>query len=61
MMKQLFDAWKKAGLSENIERTKIMSNTTDSGFELDGNSIEKVEDYKYLRSIFNSTTEKENK
>jgi hypothetical protein len=61
MMESLFDACKKSGLKANIEKTKIMSNTNETLFTIDGKNIEKVEDYKYLGSIlsFNDRETKE--
>ena len=39
------------GLEINEEKTKIINNTGDQNYIVDGNEIEVVEDYKYLGQI----------
>jgi Reverse transcriptase (RNA-dependent DNA polymerase) len=51
MMSQLFEESKKAGLNANIGKTKIMCNTGEKNFTLNGKQIETVNEYKYLGSL----------
>ena len=51
----------KAGLTINVEKTKIMTNTKETNFMVNGKNIETVEEYKYLGRLisFNKNSEKE--
>lgn len=40
-----------AGLEANLDKTKIMSNTNDTNFYINGQEIEKVKSYKYLGQL----------
>ena len=60
MMKVLEES-EKAGLTINVEKTKIMTNTKETNFMVNGKNIETVEEYKYLGRLisFNKNSEKE--
>ena len=52
MMTNLFEECKISGLKANMEKTKILTNTSETSFDLNGNKIEIVEEFKYLGSVF---------
>jgi hypothetical protein len=47
----LFEESAIIGLSANMDKTKIMSNTDDTTFKVKNQAIEKVKDYKYLGQV----------
>lgn len=61
ILEKVFRASKTAGLTVNLDKTKIMTNIQVAEFEIDRSKLEIVDEYKYLGKIisFKNADEKE--